>query len=271
MKKYLGFFAILLVFFACNSGSAGKPSDDSVENVENISTPETISLKQLIVKYPDSVALKLQLAIAFDSLGNYKESLNLMDQLIAKDSSNFGLWLTNAKIAEDAGDTIKAMNSYERALGIYPSADAVLSLANLYAEQKNELALNLVAQVEELKLGREYDAHCAFIRGIYFARTGNNDRAVSNFDSCIASNYTYMPAYIEKGLLYFNQGKYRDALPVFQFASQVNGLDANPFYWEARCYEKLNIKDSAILFFKKSYQLEKAPETKAAIDRVSGI
>lgn len=263
-------FVSFFVFCSCNSGSDSDKTSTINSSNATIATPETNSLKQLIDKYPDSAALKLRLAIAFDSLGNYAESLSILNNLIAKDSLNFGLWFTSAQVAEDAGDTALAMKHYERALSIYPSADAVLSLANLYAEQKNPLALNLADQVGQLRLGREYDAHTAFIRGVYYSRTGNNERAINNFDSCITSNYTYMPAYIEKGLVYFHQGKYRDALPVFQFASQVNGLDANPFYWQARCYENLNIKDSAIMLFKKSYQLEKAPETKEAIERVSG-
>ena len=59
-----------------------------------------------------------------------------MDSLISKDSLNYGLWYTNGRIAEDAGDTLQAMQSYDRAIRVYPSADAMLSLANLYAEQK---------------------------------------------------------------------------------------------------------------------------------------
>lgn len=270
MKKLLLFFSIFLFLYACNSEPENKLENDSLVSNAILANPKTDALKLLIEKYPDSAALKLRLAIAFDSIGNYPESLSLMDELLENDSTNFGLWFTYAKIAEDAGDTLKAMYSYDRALRIFPSTDALLSLANLYAEQKNQQALNLVARVEQLNLGREYDAHCAFIRGVYFARTGNDARAINNFDSCIALNYTYMPAYIEKGLVYFYEENYRPALSVFQFASQINGLDANPLYWQARCYEKLNIKDSALMFFKKSYQLDKAPETKEAIERVAG-
>ena len=77
------------------------------------------------------------------------------------------------------------------------------------------------------------------------------------FDECIANDYTYMEAYIEKGLLYFDSKQYREALNVFSFASTVNALDSDPYYWMGRCYEMLNVKDTAILRFKQSLNLSK--------------
>ena len=56
-----------------------------------------------------------------------------------------------------------------------------------------------------LGLGRDYDADCNFITGIYYARTGNHKMALQFFDAAIANQYTYMEAYIEKGLVYFVQ------------------------------------------------------------------
>jgi tetratricopeptide (TPR) repeat protein len=91
-------------------------------------------------------------------------------------------------------------------------------LANLYAEQKNERALLICTQVKRLSLGREYDAHADFISGIYNARTHNTEKALSFFDDCIANDYTYMEAYIEKGLVYFDNKQYNEAMNVFKFA-----------------------------------------------------
>jgi Tfp pilus assembly protein PilF len=65
-----------------------------------------------------------------------------------------------------------------------------------------------------------------------------------------------MPAYIEKGLVYFDGKQYREALNVFQFASTVDHLYADAYYYMARCYEMMNIKDSAVLRFKQAISLD---------------
>lgn len=264
MKVAIAFISFLSVlFFACNT----PPGNDG--STLNPYTEYAQFLTAQLQANPDSAGLRLKLATILDSAGKYNEALLQMDSLIAKDSANFGLWFTQAHIAEDAGDTLLAMKSYDKALHIYPSADAMISLANLYAEQKSENALVICNRVKQLSPGREYDAHCAFIAGVYYARTGNSKMALQSFDECIASNYTYMEAYIEKGLVYFDNKQYREALNVFSFAGTVNALDANPYYWQGRSYEMMHIKDSAILRFKQSLSFDKnATETKEALKRL---
>ena len=129
-----------------------------------------------------------------------------MDSLINRDSLNYGLWFAKGNIAEDAHDTLLAMQSYARAAHIYESPDVLLALANLYAETKNDRAILLCSRVKALGLGRDYDAHCAFITGVYYARIHKPGEADKYFDECIANSYTYMEAYIEKGLIYFDAG-----------------------------------------------------------------
>jgi len=268
MKKAA--FLIIIVSIIISSCNTSSNKNDISEAKNSVKTyPENVQrLLAQVTQKPDSTGLRLLLATALDSIGAYKEALQQMDTLLKKDSANFGLWFAAGQIAQDAKDTIRAMMSYDKALRIYPSPEAMLSLAELYAEQKNEKALVICKHVQELSLGREYDAHCAFIAGVYYARTGDRNKAIQFFDACVANNYTYMPAYIEKGVVYFDNKQYNEALNVFRFASTVNALDSDPYYWEGRCYEKMNIKDSAILRFKQSLHLEDAPETRAALKRL---
>ena len=266
MKITLFIFFSLILISACNTST---DNNNQAQDASGYYKEYIQYLNAQIKSSPDSTGLRLKLATVLDSAGNYHEALKQMDSLLLKDSANFGLWFTRGSIAEDAGDTILAINSYSRAVRVYPSADAMIKLANLYAEQKNDAALIICNQVKQLRLGREFDAHCAFIAGVYYARTANQKMALQSFDECIASNYTYMEAYIEKGLVYFDSKQYREALSVFIFAATVNSLDADPYYWQARCYEMMNIKDSAILRFKQSLSLDKnAPETIEALKRL---
>lgn len=271
--KIFVFFLLLLV--ACNTSDkkTSTVTDSAKDKNINEVKPYPELVQQLITsvqQQPDSTGLRFKLAVALDSIGAYNEALHQMDTLLKKDSTNFGLWYANGEIAEDAKDTSRAMMSYAKAISIYASPNALLSLANLYAEKKNDKSLQITKQIKEMSLGREYDAHCEFITGVYYARTGNRSKALQYFDACIADNYTYMPAYIEKGLVYFDNKQYREALNIFTFASTVNALDSDPYYWEGRCYEQMNVKDSAALRFKQSLRLQDDTETRIALKRVGG-
>lgn len=251
---------LLLALIACNNNTI----DEKINQSKVID-----ALQAQLKQHPDSTGLLLQLAMTFDSIGAPAKALPLMQQMIAKDSSNFGLWYAKGKIEEHAGDTAKALASYTKAARIYPSADALLSIANLYAEQKNNRALLAVNEVAKMKLGREYDAHCHFIAGVFYARTKDTKQAIEQFDACVANNYTYMEAYIEKGLVFFDQQQYKEALAVFSFAATINNRYADAYYYMARCYEMMQQKDSALLRFEQALQLDPTlKEANAAIERL---
>jgi len=249
------FIAVIFctLFFSCGTGNHNATAKDSVKQVM---LPLLESTQQQLKLFPDSSGLRLQYAFMLDSLEMYKEALIEMDTLVRKDSLNHGLLFTQGQIAEDAGDTMLALKSYSKAAAVYESPDVLLALANLYAEMKNDRAILFCSRVKALGLGREADANCAFITGVYYARIHKGDEAVKYFDECIANNYTYMEAYIEKGLVYFDAKQYDKALNVFQMASRVNNLYADAYYYQARCYEVMNKKDSAVLRFKQSIQLD---------------
>jgi tetratricopeptide (TPR) repeat protein len=265
MKPFIAILLILFMCYACQTEQDNNSADTNAKRFEAYIQ----MLGAQVAQHPDSIGLRLQLAAAYDSAGEFSKAFIQMDTLLAKDSANYGLWYNLGQIAEDAKDTVKAMFSYDKALRIYPSPDALLSLANLYAEQKNQNALILSQQVKDFGLGRETDAHAAFITGIYYARTGNIEKALASFDNCIANNYTYMEAYIEKGLVYFDAQQYQEALRIFVFASTINALDADTYYWQGRCYEMMHINDSAALRYKQSLNLSRNDSVvAAAIQRV---
>ena len=256
---------------ACkNNGNTttNNAAEDNNKN-ENTLPPEILALQQQVAQHPDSVGARLRLAIELDSIDQYAPALKQMDTLIKKDSSNYGLWYTRGQIEEDAKDTANAITSYSKAIQVYASPDAMLSLANIYAEQKNPRSLLICNQVRQLGLGRDYDASSNFIAGVFNARTGQQQLALNLFDKCIQDDYTYMEAYIEKGLIYFDAKQYRQALDVFSLAAKVNRLYPDAYYWMGRCYEMMNVKDSAVDNFKQSLALDKdAPETKQALKRL---
>jgi tetratricopeptide (TPR) repeat protein len=118
-------------------------------------------------------------------------------------------------------------------------------------------------------LGREVDADCNFIAGVYFARTGDNKKALQLFDLAINDNYTLMEAYMEKGFIYYESKNYQDALKVFDKAVTVSNTYADAYYWRAKCYEAMGNKPEAIINYKRSLGLDKQlKEAAEAIKRL---
>jgi tetratricopeptide (TPR) repeat protein len=213
-------------------------------------------LAERVKQYPDSTGLRFRLIEAYDSLGMTKEALVHADSLIRKDSTNNAVWMKKGMLQEKMKDTTGAIVSYIQSINIYPAVDAQLYLANLYAERRNDTALFLVNNVARTMFDNRTLAECDFIAGIYHARKGNAKMAEQLFNRCISQDLKFMEAYIEKGLLYFDQKKFDEALKIFQAAGNVEPTYADAFYFQAKCYEALGKTQEAINMYQQSLRLD---------------
>lgn len=262
MKQY--FIPVFFLFlFACKQKE--KKADQ-----QEVSIPAFAQkLYDEVAKYPDSTALRIQLVNTLDSVGALSLALAQMDSLIMRDSLNFGIWFHKAQLSEKAGDTVVALRSYDKAARIYPSPDALLSMANLYAEKKDTKAVILCDQVEQLRLGREYLAHCSFIKGVYYSRTGELVKALTSFDRCIANDYQYMEAYMEKGFIFYDTQQADKAIEIFNQAIEIRPTYADAFYWLGKTHEQKGDQENAIKDYQRSLVIDPSiKEAKDALQRL---
>jgi tetratricopeptide (TPR) repeat protein len=244
---------LLLLMVACTNQPAEKAPDELTKN----EMPANVrDLYEQTEKNPDSVGLRLQLVNALDSLGAFKQANGQMDSLLKNDSLNYGLWYRKALLQQNAQDTAGALRSFRYAIRIYPSPDAVLAAANLLAEKKDSTALLLTRQIREQRLGREYEAHTYFISGVYFARTGNAQKATELFDACITTDYHYMEAYMEKGFLLYDASKMNEAAQVFRTVVTIKNTYADGYYWLAKTEEALNRPTEAAADYQRALALD---------------
>ena len=265
MKK--GTISLLcLLFLGCYNESAEKKSGTLVKD------EMPVPVKELFAKAkqnPDSIGLRLQLVDALDSIGAYQQAMRQMDSLLTKDSLNYGLWYRKALLQENLKDTAGALRSYRYAIRMYPAPDALLAAANLLAEKKDANALLLCKQVNALHLGREYTAHSHFISGVYYARTGNKQKAIESFNNCLYNDLNYMEAYMEKGFLYYDDKKINEALKVFQSVVTLKNAYADGYYWLAKCQEAMHDSKEAIANYQKALTLDpKLKEASEALKRL---
>ncbi len=253
MKKWIPLLLTALLFACTNT------KDKAPDSLEKDEMPAHVrKLFRQTEERPDSIGLRMQLVDALDSIGAYRQAMGQMDSLIKKDSLNYAFWYRKALVQQKGGDTTGALGSFRNAITIYPSPDAVLAAANLFAEKKDSTALSLLRSIADMRLGGVYDAHLAFIGAVYFARTGDKKRAMEGFDYCISKSHTYMEAYMEKGFLYYDDKKTAQAAQIFQTAIRVLPIYADAYYWLAKCQELMNNKTEAITNYQMAVKFDPA-------------
>jgi tetratricopeptide (TPR) repeat protein len=256
--------ACLTALNACNN------QDHPIQSKANNLYPSYVSdlLKQ-IERFPDSAALRVQLIDTMDSLNLTKDAISQIDSLIKRDPGNYGAWFRKGELAINSNDTALAIRSFSSAANIYSNPDVILTLANLYAAQKNKLALELCNSVIAQKPDRTYIAHSYYIVGLFYANTGNTGAAIENFNTCIQQNYFYIDAYLEVGWIYFDQQKYTAAKEIFETATAVKPIDARGHYWTAKCLEKLGNPQKALSAYQLAFNLDNSLlEASEAISRI---
>ncbi|MEO6329242.1 MAG: tetratricopeptide repeat protein [Ginsengibacter sp.] len=234
--------AITLLTYSCSNGEEDHPGKQVVS--------EERRLKTLMVQYPDSVLITENLIEYYRNNGSYDTAIIATREAIQKDSANVDLWDIMGTLQYENGDTMQAIKAYEIAIDIYPLPEYIISLGTLYAQTKNQKALEMA---DALIVGDRANAkrEALFIKGLYYNYISDKKRAIAFFDSCISKDYTYMFAYREKAIALYDQAKYEEASKVLTRAVTIQNNFDEGYYWLGKCYEKLSNMQKA----KESYQM----------------
>ena len=241
--KHILSTAFIVLLFACNS-----KKEQSKTATSATATQEEV-LKNALKNYPDSIILIQNLAAYYLDMQNYDASLSTINTAIIKDSNNTALLDNQSIIFAQKGDTANAIKSLEKAVDKLAAPQYIISLGALYAQSKNPQALAMAdALLFANKAGAEKEAY--FIKGLYYSYNNEKEKAIPFFDKCISINYTFMDAYLEKGIALYDLKKYSEAATVLQKAVMVQNNYDKGYYYLGRCFEKLNNKEDAIEAYK---------------------
>ena len=212
----------------------------------------------VIRQFPANQLLQRNLLMSYFDDGRYAEALRVNTTALQYDSTSSGNWYNRAMVLDALKDSAKAVQSLERALDLDPkNATIAYELANRYADAANPAALNLCDQIiqEEELTRKKPDPYT--IKGIYYENAGKPALAMDNFNQSIAVDYTFMQAYLEKGLLLFRQKRYPDALKVFTLSTTVDDTFADGYYWIARTQQQLKQIPEARLNYERAIAFDK--------------
>ena len=241
--KYIFQITFTVLLFACSS------KKEQAEKPNNVITTKEDALKEATKKYPDSIILIQNLAAYYLDMQNYDAALSTINKALAKDSNNAELRDNESIVFAQKGDTANAIKSLEKAVDKLAAPQYIISLGALYAQSKNPQALAMAdALLYANKAGAEKEAY--FIKGLYHSYNNEKEKAIIFFDKCISINYTFMDAYLEKGIALYDLKKYSEAATVLQKAVMLQNNYDKGYYYLGRCFEKLNNKEDAIEAYK---------------------
>jgi tetratricopeptide (TPR) repeat protein len=212
----------------------------------------------VVLHYPANQLLQRNLLMSYYDDGSYPEALRVNTTALSYDSTSSGNWYNRAMVLDALKDSASALRSLERALDLDPkNATIAYELANRYADVANPAALSLCDQIiqEEELTQKKPDPYT--IKGIYYENAGKLQQAMDCFDQSIATDYTFMEAYLEKGMLLFRQKQYPEALKVFTLSTTVDNTFADGYYWTARSQQQLKQVPEARLNYERAIAFDK--------------
>ena len=168
-----------------------------------------------------------------------EDSLALILDLLSKDSLNPELWKLQYQLFMERKDTVKAIRSLRRYTYLLPEdGNGWLEMAQIMANQENPDVLIITDSLSKVP-DEMIRARASYIRGLYFTNTQDDQKALAAFENTILINYTFIDAYIEKGIILYNAKKYEQALKTFQQAFKIVNNNAELYYWIGKSYEGL--------------------------------
>jgi tetratricopeptide (TPR) repeat protein len=263
------YVSIFMLVSACqnNDTQTAETTDQAASQSDPIA-----ELEKSIRVYPDSMLLFARLSDLQEQKGDPGDALATLEKGLLKDSTAVILINRRASLMLGKGDTAAAITGLLKSLRYAPEqTDIHIELGFLYAAQRRNNALVvadfLLTQTDQPKLLTQ----ARYMKGIYYANVGDTRNALLNFNECIINDYTFVDAYMEKGILLYNEKKYADALKVFEKVMAISNTHAEAYFWTGKCLEAIGKKEEAIDYYKKTLGLdEKVTAASEAINRLTG-
>ena len=226
-------------------------------------------IQHALQQLPKSVSLQIGLARGYQQKGDLQKARSVCDQVLVLYPTSLDALLLKAEILKQQHNTTAALAALEQAYHLAPfDQELSYNLAFEYAEAKNAKIITLTdSLIHSDSSGK--DAQPYYLRGVYYANTGNTTQALNYYNQAIAHDYTFFDAYMDKGALLYDQKKYTAALQVFQLVNRISPTYAEAYYWKGKCEEALNQKAEAKLNYQRAFGLDTAlHEAKEAAARL---
>ena len=228
--RFLFLFLMLGFFTSFFSSCDGKKSDEKL-STKNVSDSSLL----LLERYPDSVELINPIAFSALELGDTARSIQLLSQ-------SLGLKLDQPEVENQLGFLLAAIKS----------------------EQSLLIATRMTHSEKALDASRGH-----YIKGLFYANTGNDKEAIKSFDSSIISNFTFTDAYIEKAISLYHSGEINKAIDALSKAMDLDSKNPDVYYWLGLCLEQKKETEKAAAYYQEALRL--SPDHEGAISSLNNL
>lgn len=191
-----------------------------------------------------NISAELKLAELFLYLKRYNYCLQHADNALRIDRTNAKAYFIKGFMFKESGDTARAISSFQTAVEQKPEYfDAFLQLGNLYAQQKNPLALQYYNKALQL---RRNNTEALYGVAMYYQDNDFVDSAEALYQKILGAEPDYKEALFNLGyinLIY--KDDFSKALDYFSAAARLDTNDLRAIYNRGLCFEKLKKNDLA--------------------------
>ena len=187
-------------------------------------------LHEALKKLPNNIFLQIALARGYQQKKQPDKAIEICNQIISEFPNSIDALMLKAELLKQQNRNGEAIKALEQAY-LYAPGDVELvhTLAFDYAESKNPKTLVISDSLIKADTEKSH-AEPYYFKGVYYSNTGNNTEAIKQFDEAIRHNYNFMNAYVNKGIIYYEQKKYPEALKTLALATTVSPDEADPYY-----------------------------------------
>jgi len=181
-------------------------------------------------QFKDRIPTLLKLAEFQYIVQKHDDALGTLDRAVKVNPNEGEVFFMIGEVLRETGDTVRAINSYQRATELNPDIlDAWLALGTLFEARGNSIAERY------FKTATAIDREAAIpyrMLADYYSRQNRLPEAIEQYDEAILRDPQYDEAFYNSGLVFLDMDSTAKAKEQFDRAVEVN-----PTYIEARFYQ----------------------------------
>lgn len=213
------------------------------------------TLYKVLALYPDRIPSLLKLAELKYILEDYDGAIITLNEVIKKDPQNAEAYFLLGVNFRALGDTIRAINSFQTSVEWDNKLlDAWLLLGELYENTDIKKALQ---SYESAIISIPQDPRPFHAKAYLLQNNGQIEEAKDIYTSLVVQFADYHDAYLNLGVLYFEQDSFDKAEELFTILSSKKPADYLPYFLLGKTQEQSGQIDKAINSYKNALNLNK--------------
>lgn len=217
--------------------------------------------------YPNRIPTLLKLSEDYYLLTKYEESMRTIDQILRIDPQNAEAFFMFGQNFKDLGDSIRAINSYQKAVEFEPDLiDAWINLGQLYEKIDPKIAVNYFDTAIEIDPKNPLSLHA---KADFYRDQNELEKAIELYKKTIVLDPQYEEGSYNAGLLYMELDSIVQAKKMFDLCIEVSPIYIPAYFYRGYASELLGDFAGA----KNDYEqtLNMAPEYKQAQEGLARV